>query len=187
MKNIIYLLIIFCSLTACGQQGEEKVTAEPEVPAVATLDKEVLAAEIKTLEDKLLQIQDARKDTTSALAMIEKSELYVQNFPADSLSPYLLFRAGDVARGAENPQKAIALWASVWRNYEDHRIAPGALFAQAFTYDAQLGNKKEAERYYRKFIYLYPDHQLYQQVRELVRSVKKSPDEMVRDFKKEQE
>jgi len=186
MKNIIYLLIIFCSLTACGQGKKEK-DVKAEMPATSTIDKEALAAEIKTLEDKLLQIKDARKDTLSALAMIEKTELYVQNFPTDSLSPYLLFRAGDVARGAEKLQKAVALWDSVWRNYEDHRVAPGSLFAQAFTYDAQLGDKKEAERYYRKFIHLYPDHQLNMQVRELVRSVNKSPNDMVRDFKKKQE
>lgn len=183
MKNIIYLLIICCSLTACGQ-GENSSKTITDKTTVSEVDKVELAAEIKALEDKLLQIQDARKDTTSASAMIEKTELYVATFPTDSLTPYLLFRAGDVARGAEKPEKAIALWDSVWRNYEDHRIAPGSLFAQAFTYDAQLGNKKEAERYYRKFIHLYPSHQLIPQVRELVRSVNKSPEELVRDFKK---
>ena len=162
MKNIYYLLIIFCSLTACSQSDKDSTTQTD----LATLDfsKEELAGEIKALEDKLLKIQDATKDTASAAALIAKTELYVQHFPADSLSPFLLFRAGDVARGANKTEKALQLWDSVWRNYEDHRMAPGSLFAQAFTYDAQLENKTEANRYYRKFLFKYPDHQLAVQV-----------------------
>ena len=177
MKNIIYLLIIFCALNACGQ-AEKGETNQPGI------SKENLAQEIKTLEDKLLQIQDATKDTASANGLVRKSELYVQHFPADSLSPYLLFRAGDVARGAGDAEKAVKLWDSVWRSYETHRMAPGSLFAQAFTLDAQLENKKEAERYYLKFLHKYPEHHLATEVKKLLKMVNKSPDELVRDFEK---
>jgi tetratricopeptide (TPR) repeat protein len=189
MKNIFYLFLIGCVLTACGQATPETAssndTKKEKSKFVAQTAPE-LAAEIKALEEKLLAIQDAQKDPETATAMIEKSELYARSFPSDSLSPYLLFRAGDVARGAGQVKKAIKLWNIVWHDYEDHRIAPGSLFAQAFTYDAQLGDKEEAQRYYQLFVKKYPNHQLSDQVKQLLSMVDKSPDELVRDFKKKQ-
>ncbi|MFT4972466.1 MAG: tetratricopeptide (TPR) repeat protein [Paraglaciecola sp.] len=187
MKNTFYFLLICCALTACGQAAPK--SAESTEPTSKNNSKFTpqtsadLAAEIKALENKLLAIQNAKKDPATATAMIEKSELYAHSFPSDSLSPYLLFRAGDVARGAGQTKKAIELWNIVWHDYEYHPIAPGSLFAQAFTYDAELGNKEEAQRYYQKFMKQYPNHQLIDQVRQLLSLLDKSPEELVRDFK----
>lgn len=188
MKNIFYLFLIGCALTACGQATPEATsstesTTKKKSKFVAQTAPE-LAAEIRTLEEKLLKIQDAKKDPETAAAMIQKSELYARSFPTDSLSPYLLFRAGDVARGVELTEKAINLWNIVWHDYKDHRIAPGSLFAQAFTYDAQLGNKEEAQRYYQLFLKKYPNNQLTDQVKQLLSMVNKSPEKLVRDFQK---
>jgi len=179
MKRIIYLLLIVSCWTACSQneQNTETATTSSTETDIA-IDKIALAQEIKVLENSLVKTQDATKDTTTASELVKKVELYANTFPQDSLTPFILFRAGDVARGARNPAKAVQIWDRTWRTYEGHRIVPGALFAMAFTYDTDLDNFKEADRYYRKFLFKFPDHQLA--------AIQKDPEELIREFKKKE-
>lgn len=124
-------------------------------------------------------------DTALALQYVEQATAFAKKHPQDSLAPEVLFRAADVARGAGEFGQAIQLWGQVWRNYPQHRLAPDALFLQAFTFDNDLQAREEARTYYQKVIDQYPDHPLAMQAAQLIEVLNKSPDELVRQFEQQ--
>ncbi len=169
MKKIVLFLITAAIISGCQNMKSEE-------------NRKKLAEEIYTLEKKLLETKDASKDKQSALMLIEKTKLYAKNFPSDSLSPILLFKAGDVAKGAREYGKAIHLWGLVWRNYENHPKSPMALFLQGFTFDSDLRDPKMASKYYNDFLTKYPDNPLAEQVKQLLAVVEVNPDELIKQF-----
>lgn len=168
MKNILCLLLLTTAFGACTESEDEARTE--------------LHNEISALEQKLLQVQDAGKDKQSAMMLIEKTKAYAKQFPKDSLTPELLFKAADVARGTREYGKAIHLWGQIWRNYQTHPKAPMALFLQGFTFDSDLRDPKMATQYYNEFLKTYPDDPLSPQVKQLLSVVEISPEELVKQF-----
>ncbi len=140
---------------------------------------------LQQTEKQMANPRELKLDTALALQYAEQAAAFAKKYPQDSLTPELLFRAADVARGAGEFGKAIQLWGQVWRNYPRHRLAPDALFLQAFTFDNDLEAKDEARTYYQKVIDQYPDHPLALQAGQLLRVLDKSPDELVRQFQQQ--
>lgn len=168
MKNTLSLLIFTAVFGAC-------MTSENEI-------QQELLHEISALEKTLLDVQDASKDKHTAMVLIEKTKQYAKQFPDDTQTPELLFKAADVARGAREYGKAVHLWGQVWRNYETHQKAPMALFLQGFTFDSDLRDAKMATQYYNEFLKKYPDDPLAPQVKQLLSVVEISPEELVKQF-----
>ena len=141
-----------------------------------------LQDEIAALEKKLLESNDASKDKDSALQLIEKTQQYAKDYPQDTLTPALLFKAGDVAKGAGEFGKAVQLWGQVWRNYETHPKAPMALFLQGYTFDTDVHDAKMAAKYYNQFLLQYPDHEWAEQARQLLSVVEVKPEDLIKKF-----
>jgi outer membrane protein assembly factor BamD (BamD/ComL family) len=171
MKQSFFYLTLSLLFWACNQHD--------------TATQEQLKTEIFALEKKLLDTGDASKDKSSALLLIEKTKQYAKHFPQDSLTPELLFKAGDVAKGAREYGKAIHLWGQVWRNYGAHDKASIALFLQGFTFDSDLRDPKMASRYYKDFLTRYPNDPLADQVKQLLAVVELNPEELVRQFEEQ--
>lgn len=167
-KILIPLLPLLTLFTACQQGGESA--------------QKHLRDEISALETKLLETKDASKDKDAALQLIEKTEQYAKNYPQDTLTPVLLFRAGDVAKGAREFGKAVLLWGQVWRNYKNHPNAPMALFLQGYTFDAELHDAKMASKYYNQFLLQYPNHEWAEQARQLLSVVDVKPEDLIKKF-----
>lgn len=180
MKINILLFVIFLPFIACNQ-------SEDSTAPQKTIFLEKLKGEIDKLEAKLLIAEDAKKDKETAIQLIEKSKNYVKEFPKDSASAEILFKAADVARGLGEYGKAIQMWGEVWRDYQDYENAPQALFLQGFTFDADLKDKDLAEQYYKKFLKNYPEHPLAAQVKMLLSVIDKTSEELIKEFKKNQE
>ncbi len=178
MKKIIFLAVILLPFTACNQTSKSSKKAE------ATIFKKELKREIKELEVRLIKAEDANKDRPAAEQLIEKSRIYAQTFPQDSLSASYLFKAADVARGIGEYGKAIQFWGDVWRHFKNYDKAPLALFLQGFTFDTNLQDKQRAEKYYADFLKRYPNHPLAAQVKQLLAVVDKPVDELVKEFQK---
>jgi tetratricopeptide (TPR) repeat protein len=178
MKKIIFLAAILLPVVACNQTPKSSEKAE------ATVSKKELQREIKELEVRLIKAEDANKDRPAAEQLIEKSRLYAQTFPKDSLSASYLFKAADVARGIGEYGKAILFWGDVWRHFKDYRRAPDALFLQGFTFDTNLQDKQRAKKYYSDFLKRYPNHPLAVQVKQLLAVVDKPVEELVKEFQK---
>jgi len=148
--------------------------------------EQALLKEISALESKVLKSGNATKELDAAKELVEKSAAFAKQYPGSKATPEILFRAGDVARGAKEYGKAIELWGKLRRNYADNPKAPMALFLQGFTFDGDLQNAEKAAGYYKEFLKTYPDDSLATQVRQLLNVVEMSPDDLVRQFKENQ-
>lgn len=145
-----------------------------------------LLKEIKTLEEQLVKAEDASKDRDAALLLIEKTMQYAKDYPQDTLTPMLLFKAGDVAKGAREYGKAVQLWGQVWRDYGKHRKAPMALFLQGFTFDSDLGDPVMAAKYYKKLLTAFPnDTLLVSQTKQLLKVVDVKPADLIKQYETE--
>lgn len=171
MKIQFSIPVIFLSvlMLTCQQQQAGK--------------REQALAKIDSLEKIITSDPDVIKNMKPANELIKQMEAYAQAFPKDSIVPEMLVKAGEIARGLGKYKKATELLQSVWTNHEEHRLAPPALFLQAFTYDNDMRDSTLAVRYYQEFLKRYPDHELAGQVQQLINVVGKSPEELVRMYK----
>ena len=175
MKNLLYLLLIVVWAAACSTEQEPS--------------KDKLREEITALEQTLLQQTDNPTiDTASAVTLIGKVESYASRFPQDSMTPHLLFRNADVARGIGQPQQAIDMYSQVVREYRDFPKLAEAMFFRAFTADNNLEDKDLADQYYRAFIRAYPDHRMTKDAKLLLEVLNsgKTPNELIREFQEKQ-
>ena len=99
-------------------------------------------------------------DKQAAKTLIEKSEAFVAQFPKDTVSAGLLFKAAELNSGIGEYGKAIKIWGDVNTNYPTYKRAGDALFMQAFTFDEYLHDKDNAITYYKSFINNYPNHSM---------------------------
>src|SRR5690606_7599337 len=93
---------------------------------------------------------------------------FADSFPADSLTPMYLFRAGEVARHLDGKQLyAVTYFDRVYADYPDFSLAGQALFLIGVTF-ADMGDKERAAKTYRHFIDTYPEHPLRAEVETLL-------------------
>ncbi|MBI1226285.1 MAG: hypothetical protein GC192_13710 [Bacteroidetes bacterium] len=145
-----------------------------------------MRSEIKMLESQLMKVKDVTKDKATAQQLIEKTTEYAKQYPQDTLTPTLLFQAGDVAKEVKNYSKAMELWEQVWRGYKTHRSASMALFLQGFTFDSELHDPTMATKYYKKFLTTFPhDSVLVPQVKQLLSVINVKPEELIKKYETE--
>lgn len=185
MKNIILIsfLIIFTSASSCNQGNEVKDSNETTTKVVKGSESEQLKA-LKNLEKKLSKAHDVKDEMEVAKEYVENSRLFVEQFPKNKNAAKIAFRAADVARGIGNYGRAIQLWGKVWRDYPDFKRAPDAMFLQGFTYENNLKDYNNAKNYYVRFLEAYPKHELYQQAKAALSNLGKSPEDLIKEFKK---
>jgi tetratricopeptide (TPR) repeat protein len=172
MKKNIFFFALALLAAACQTQDKK--------------DQQMLGETIGSLEKQLLDGNgDASKKPDIAVELVEKTLQYAERYPQDTLTPSLLFRAADAARGAKQYGKAIQLWGQVWRNYEKHPRAPMALFLQGFTFDSDLRKADMAKKYYQQFLEKYPNDPLAPQVTQLLGVVDENPEDLVKKFETE--
>ncbi|MCB0518344.1 MAG: hypothetical protein H6577_06195 [Lewinellaceae bacterium] len=169
-KNILFLSI--AALLAACQPREQAAQQQ-------------IREEIAALEKQIIEAEDAGKKPDAAVELVEKTLQYAKQYPQDTLTPNLLFKAADVARGAKEYGKAIQLWGQVWRKYETHPQAPMALFLQGFTFDSDLRKASMAKKYYSQFLQKYPNDPLADQVKQLLSVVDENPEDLVKKFETE--
>lgn len=107
-------------------------------------------------------------DKAKAQDLITKSEAFVKQFPQDTVSAELLFKAGEVSKGIGDYDNALRIWSSVHTKYKESKFAPIALFLQGLMIDDEIKDKPRAKKYYEDFISQYPNHQFTQNARELL-------------------
>ncbi|MFT5168014.1 MAG: tetratricopeptide (TPR) repeat protein [Saprospiraceae bacterium] len=178
-------IILFFSMimvVACGEPSEQAASMANE-----KVDKEVLKSELDQLEEVLKSNTSTTINNAKANLLIEKSIQYINAFPKDELSGGYLFRAGEVSVGIKEYKKAIDYWERMKKEYSTHKRASIALFLQGFTCDNQMRDIEGAKKYYNEFLIKYPDHEYADQVKELLKNIDISPEELVKSFQKKRE
>ncbi len=168
------------SFSSCAGSGSDS-------EATSATDRESLAEQIKQLEDTLSANSDNKIDRKLAVELLNKSALFAETFPEDEQSPAYLFRAGNVAVGIGAFEDAVGYFQTVHKKYEQFQRAPDALFLEGFTYENHLKNIEKAKACYQDFLSRFPNDELAEQVKLVLESIDKTPEELVKGFQKENE
>ena len=178
--NRILILLCLSLLVSCGEPNQKTQSNETK-----KTDQVTLKASLDQLEEELKNSTSNEIDKVKANALVEKSIQYVDAFPKDEWSPGYLFRAAEVCVGLKAYDKALGYWERMRTDYSTHEKAPVALFLQGFTCDNQMTRKvEEAKKYYNEFLLTYPDHEFADQVKELLKNIDISPEELIKSFQK---
>lgn len=114
-------------------------------------------------------------------------EYLVEDYPQSKLAAdayflmadILLNKTADSIKNFENHKKAVELYAKVQYDYPNSEKAPQALFMAGFISSEFLKDYQLAAQYYKRFMKIYPDHELFDSVKEDLNNLGKTPEEIL--------
>lgn len=186
MKNLLLLIVIFIigSAAACNEQSGSAVSG---VETVTTPSAKKMLKDLDGLEKKLRNAKQVTDEMPAAGELVKLSQDFFENYPEHPKTADVLFKGADVARGIGMYGKAVQLWGFVRRNYPDYPRAPDALFMQGYTFENNLRDIENAKDYYLKFAEDHPDHPLREQVIISLKNLGKSPEQLIKEFQKNEQ
>ncbi len=146
--------------------------------------------ELKEIEEKrreLARIQRSEGPSSSnfleaAFRLARAEEAFAQKYPNYAQTPELLIEAATLyANHLADPRKAVQLLERIQPEAESYAEA---LFYTAFIYENQLSDTAQARFLYERFLKLYPNHRLAEQVKGAIQTLGKSPEEILQYFEK---
>ncbi len=142
MRKLLLVVVVATFVVQCSQQNKHE-----------------LLNDISQLEEKLRSEVELDSSEVSRLQNMYKT--YVEAFPQDSVSPYLMLKAGNLFQGAfNNNSEALRVYDQIMNDYQDHEIVPHAMFMRAYVYDENIKDKDLAVEQYRALISAFPNHPL---------------------------
>ncbi|MCF8374494.1 MAG: tetratricopeptide repeat protein [Bacteroidales bacterium] len=168
-KFVLFFLIVSAIFTSCSKS-----------PRDAANDN-ILALEKQLTEDTTMVL-----DKQVALDLTTQYANFADNFPADTLAPHYLFKAGEMAMNLSMGTKAIMYFNKIVQQYAGYKKMPETLFLLAFVYENQMNNEKMATELYQRFMDNYPDHVLYKDAKASLDNMGKSLEELIKSFEEKQ-
>ncbi|HHH52421.1 MAG TPA: tetratricopeptide repeat protein [Bacteroidetes bacterium] len=111
---------------------------------------------------------------------VNDCEAFVLIAPADSLSPEYLFKAGEVAHTIKSYNKTFELYDWILDKYAGYKKTPTALFLKGYILDNELKKYDDAKKIYNQFLQKYPNSELVDDVKTLIKYMGKSDEEILK-------
>ncbi len=146
-------------------------------------EKKLAVKNIKSIENELVSDSTAFISTQKANQLVELYKIYVNKYPADTLSADYLFKAGELTMNLNHSMQAIILLKQFEKEYNSHQKMPYCIFFQAFVYENQMNNLDKAKQYYQQFINDYPEHELADDAETSIKNLGKPLEEIIQGFK----
>lgn len=141
-------------------------------------------SQIEDIENTLFS-EDGIIDRNKVENLIDAYLLFVETYPADTLAPAYLFKAGDMAMNTNRSVQAIQFYSRITEDYPDYKKAPEAFFLQGYVYENNLGRIDKAKEIYEKFLELYPDNDFADDAEVSLMYLGKSPEELIELFQQQ--
>jgi len=141
-------------------------------------------SQIELLENELFS-EAGMIDRAKVIELIDAYIAFVETYPADTLSPVYLFKAGDMAMNTNRSVQAIQLYGQIIEDYPDYPKVPEALFLQGYVYENNLGRLDKAKEIYERFLALYPDNDFADDAEISLLYLGKSPEELIEIFQQQ--
>ena len=164
MKNYILLFLAAATFSSC-QPSKEKLNGR-----IVSMEQRLFSASVQGLSK------------ASADSLIADYELYVKDFPTDTLSPSYLFKAAGLSMNTGDGAKAIALFDKMIVDYPAHPKSALALFFKGYVQENLLKDLAKAKESYLLFIEKYPDNEFADDAKASVENLGKTPEQMIREF-----
>lgn len=178
MNKLLLPLIVL--LAACG--GGADGTGTSDEKKTGELSAEEMVVRISAMEDTLFA--KTFFDTKGAQALLDVYKAFVQKHPLDTISPEYLFRSAGVAKALGRPQEGIQLYDRIISDYPGWNRIADTYYMKAFTLDADLDRKGEAETAYREVIERFPEHPFARDAQAMIDNLPYSDEELIERFQK---
>ncbi len=114
-------------------------------------------------------------DAVEALALVS---------PNDERVPANLYTAAEVARSMRTFPKAMSLYDWLIDTYPRHDKTPNALFIKGFILEQDYNRPEEAKEIYTRFVTDFPDHDMVESAKFLLKNLGKSDQEILQEIEK---
>lgn len=152
-------------------------------------------------------------DRQTAHMLVRQYLSFIRKYKMNDFSPNYCFEGGKLASTIGESADALEFWLTILEEYPNYRLYPETMLLLAVEYESKMplysaddtenDNKKvkrpskidrfdlkktdwnkEAEKIFKKFLELYPKHELAEQVKASLQQLGKSPNEVVMSFTK---
>lgn len=123
-------------------------------------------------------------NTEKVSHILSLTESLVISTPKHPKAVSYLMKAGEIAKAAQKPGKAIAFYDWIIDLYPENPDTGLALFLKAFTLENDLKKKEEAKAIYTKFLDKFPNHERSADVKFLLANIDKTDEEIIQTLNK---
>ena len=113
------------------------------------------------------------------------SEIYAISKPENPASPKYLFKAAEVANALDMQSRSDSNIRWMVNEFRDHEITPNALFFKAFQRGEMGEDNIRRMQLLQEFLLLYPDHELAENARLMIKTSGKSGEDLIRSFQED--
>lgn len=169
MKKILLTIAAACLLVAaCNNKPKEPSHDE----LISTID---------SIEPTLMLATPlAQVDTALGNSMMSLYLKFADNYPEDSLTPYYLHHAAQLALSMDLIDEMVDCYDRVIDNYPDYEKLDECYYEKGIALD-NSGRKEQARQAYQDFLETYPDHFLAEDIRKAIPLLDMS-DELLLEF-----
>lgn len=168
-KLVLFILIVATLFASCAKSPRDQA------------NEKILSVEKQLTNDTSMVL-----NKQVALDLTTQYANFADNFPGDTLAPFYLFKAGEMAMNLNMGSKSIMYFNKIVQQYAGYKKMPETLFLMAFVYENQLNNEKMATELYNRFINDYPNHVLYKDAKASLDNMGKSLEELIKSFEEKQ-
>lgn len=159
MKKIFFTLIIASAmLVACGPNREERIN------------------QIEDFEDSVFE-SAIGADPEVADKLTKMYVDFADKYPADTLAPEYLMKAGEVQSNVLHTDRAVELYDRVISKYPEFEDVQMCYFLKGNAYELNCQYDK-AKAAYEDYLDKYPTHFMAEQTRKMLPFIGMSPEEM---------
>lgn len=186
MKKLTFLSLIFSIsiLVACGDSSSNK-----DVGTENTSMEEVDVNKLN-MTNLLLEIERREKafneektvNHRNAILLMRAYAAFAERFSNREDAAEFLFKAGELAMGAELPVESIRYLDKLYNDHPHFEKRAYGLFLKAFVLENQAQNLNEAKIAYELFLSEFPTHEMADDARASIANLGKSPEQIIREF-----
>jgi hypothetical protein len=188
MKKILFPAIIsagFFGVLILGSCSEKKSSDSTQVQQSQASEKDFRKM-IDSLEAKLFKDPYTAANRGLAMNLMRVYDDYSRYYPKDSLTPEYLFKAAELAAAIQVPASAITYYKKIEEKYPAFRKLDQCIFLQGFVYESLMNDTANAAQNYRRLIKLYPNSTFVKDAEASILNLGKSPEELIREFERNQ-
>ncbi|MBL4710470.1 MAG: hypothetical protein JKY48_18725 [Flavobacteriales bacterium] len=186
MKKLIFLSLIISISTfiACGDgqsknNNETTETSSSEVD-VNKLNMNNLLAEIEKREKAFKG--EKTVNHRNGILLMKAYAAFAERFSNREHAAEYLFKAGEIAMGAELPVESIRYLDKLYNDHPHFEKRAYGLFLKAFVLENQAQNLDEAKKTYELFLSEFPAHEMADDALASIANLGKTPEQIIREF-----
>ena len=115
----------------------------------------------------------------ASLKYVDAAEVYALVRPNENQTAEYLYKAAEIARSLHTMPKAMSIYDWIIEDYQDYENIPTVTFIKGFILEQEYKKPEAAREVYETFLERYPDHQMAESARFLLKNMGKSDEEIL--------